>query len=118
MGFAKASPTMVTLSQRLRSTSLQIRCGSSPSFEIRTTVPPCRSGTIDPSHIPVPCIRGQAARLTGKASAARMASMTAGMSSTPVGALTPMVATVPIRAPMNWPCVYITPLGMPVVPPV
>ena len=81
-------------------------------------MPPCRSGTREPSHIPVPCIRGQAARLTGKASAARMASMTAGMSSTLDGTSTPMLATVPIMTEMNWPWVYITPLGMPVVPPV
>ena len=30
-----------------------------------TTVPPARSGIIEPSHIPVPCMSGQPGMLTG-----------------------------------------------------
>ena len=118
MGRAKASPTMVTPVQRWRSTSLQMRCGSSPSLELVTTVPPVSSGTIEPSHMPVPCMSGQAAKFTLKAFWAALARMIAGMSAALSGTLKPSAATLPIITEMKSWWEYITPFGMPVVPPV
>ncbi len=69
-----------------------------------------------PSHIPVPCICGHAASHTGGGSSW---SPSASSSSTLVGGVRPEIdAPKPAIAIGKMPCVYMTPFGMPVVPPV
>ena len=56
---------------------------------------------MEPSHMPVPCISGHAARLTVKAFSAANAATTAGMSAASSGTFTPSAPTLPIITEMN-----------------
>ena len=66
IGLAKASPTITRLLAFLLSVSLNSKSGSNPNCGMVTTHPPASRGIIAPSHIPVPCINGQAGMLTGR----------------------------------------------------
>ena len=117
MGFANASPTMTMSVTRRRSTTDHNRPGSSPSSGIRTIAPPMDMCTKQASHMPVPCISGQAQSTTETSSPT--ASRSPGRSLGDSRGSSPRMATAMFRRPaQNSPLGYITPLGMPVVPPV
>ena len=118
IGFANASPTITTLVAFLDSTSLHKRSGSNPREGMVTTLPPDRCGKNAPNHIPVPCIRGHPTRLTGNSLDAAFSLINDSISSRSSGTGKPMAKAVFIIEPRNKPCLYITPLGIPVVPPV
>ena len=109
---------MTTAVTPSRSTACHSSCASNDRFVSVTTVPFISSGAIVPSHMPVPCICGQAASHTG-GSVELVARVRAAPRPFVGGAPHPVIAAPkPASAIGKTPCAYITPFGMPVVPPV
>ena len=90
--------------------------GFRPSLDVVTTVPPSIMVAKLPSQTPVPCIKGQAGKLVGGSATLSRKSPSAAKFSggSNSRAVAPMVSRNCAKGPTG----YITPLGMPVVPPV
>ncbi len=119
IGLAKASPTMVMLVTDSFCTVRSTSSGSSERLWRVTTAAPPSCGIIAPSHTPVPCISGAHGIEMSPPPASMMPFTSGAMSVASVGAARPSIgrpswANDWVRLPMS----YITPLGMPVVPPV
>ena len=119
MGRAKASPTITIRVARSRSATRHNSNGSNLRPSNNTTAPPASNANMVPPHMPVPCINGEHGIDTNRPHPTRAAT-NAATSSTDVGAATPTPAKAELRyrpaAKSCWR--YITPFGIPVVPPV
>ncbi len=85
MGRANASPTMVMASAPSRSTVRHSSAGSKCRDSRVTALPPIMCAYIAPSHMPVPCMSGQAAIETRRSPAARWAAVSRSRSSMVIG---------------------------------
>ena len=101
------------------STTRQTSWASKDRPSSSSTVPPPSSAGMALIHIPVPCIKGQheielrtPSWFTAATNAARSSRVAGGEGTAPAAA-----SAVSSRSDMP-PCGYITPLGIPVVPPV
>jgi hypothetical protein len=119
MGRAKGSPTMTRRVTRSRSTTRHTSCGSKVRDSSSATVPPDSSMGIAPTHIPVPCMSGQHGMLTvwpARATAATNGAIPSTVVGT--GSVRPSTANPLSSRSVKTPWSYITPFGIPVVPPV
>ena len=119
IGFENASPTIVLCVQRCRWIASSISSASRLRFVSVTTWPPSRWCIMAPSHRPVPCISGAPVIDTlfrpascRPVTSGAIASADAGGSMPRAG--NPSVQKNLVMPPMS----YMTPFGIPVVPPV
>ena len=111
MGLAKASPTMATVFTFSRSTVSSSSTGSKRRPVRVTTQPPIPSAAME-VNAPVPCISGQAGRWTGPAPTMALRTPP----SPPSSGTRRKLPAFNRQNRSSWR--HMTPLGMPVVPPV
>ena len=120
IGRPKASPTITMELTPRRSTTCHSSWASNDRPSSSATSLPDSCGSSAPSHMPVPCISGHAGNgLRLHCRHATTPATTSATSSADVNGARPIaVATKPRNPSVNGPIAYITPFGIPVVPPV
>ena len=118
-GLAKASPTMMICETRSRSIVSHTSSGLKPRFSSSTEVPPSMCGNIKPSQQPVPCMSG-GPDIATTAELASTICLAAGanLSAFSKGSKPIMGGKPRMKNSVKPSSGYITPLGIPVVPPV
>ena len=118
-GLAKASPTITIWAIWLRSTASQTSSGLNPRLSSKTEVPPSMCGNIKPNQQPVPCISGGPDMATTACLASTIWRAIGANASAVSKGSRPIMAGMPrMKNSVKSVTGYMTPFGIPVVPPV